>query len=58
MANTRAPLRQSDLTRYIKAAIAAGFRNPRFTVGRDGTTVIEEGRADDTGSNPCDELLR
>lgn len=58
MAYPRATVKQSDLTRYLKAAQAAGYERPRVVIHPDGKVVIEA--ADDAGAsdNPCDVLLK
>ncbi|WP_333830466.1 hypothetical protein [Pararhodobacter sp.] len=59
MANRTASLRQSDLTRYLKAMQKAGIEGGRIEVKPDGTHVIIPGKVDlaFTGPDP-DELLR
>lgn len=59
MANRPAALKQSDLTRYLKAVRAAGFADGRVLVRPDGTHEIIAGRvaADAAGPDP-DELLK
>jgi hypothetical protein len=39
---TRAIFRQSDVTRAIRAARAAGFTKPRCEIWPDGRIVVEE----------------
>jgi hypothetical protein len=58
MAQHRAPLKQSDLTRYLKAVRAAGFSDGRVVVRPDGTHEIIVGKveAGQAGPDP-DELL-
>ncbi|QCO56627.1 hypothetical protein EOK75_12425 (plasmid) [Pseudorhodobacter turbinis] len=59
MAGNRAPLKQSELTRYAKAMRAAGFDAFRMDVKLDGTVSITTGKIDETtGPNPCDKLLK
>lgn len=59
MANARAALKQSDLTRYLKAVQAAGFREGRVLVRPDGTHEIIVGKVDETLAGPDpDELLK
>ena len=53
-----ANLKQSDLTRYLKAMKAAGFEGGRIEVKPDGTHVIFAGNSDPAnGANPCDRLF-
>jgi hypothetical protein len=40
MANRPAPLKQTELTRYLKAWKAAGYREPRVEIRSDGTISI------------------
>lgn len=40
MSYPRATVRQSDLTRYMKAWKAAGYAEPRVEIKPDGTVVI------------------
>jgi len=60
MANRAAPVKQSDLTRYLKAATAAGVAVARIEVASDGTVRIFSLGAtpDDDDPNPCDRLLK
>jgi len=60
MANRPALLKQSDLTRYVKAVQAAGVVVGRVLVRPDGAVEIIPKGADPTGfSGPDpDELLR
>lgn len=55
MANARALIKQSELTRYFKAWRAAGFGEPRAEIRPDGTVIIlpVEDRAGD-GQNDWD----
>jgi hypothetical protein len=60
MANHKALLKQSDLTRYLKAMRAAGVAG---RVEADPSTgkhiiVVGEGSPDDDSPNPCDRLLK
>lgn len=58
MANRPALLKQSELTRYLKAMKAAGNEGGRVEVKPDGTHVIFAGDSDSaSGANPCDRLL-
>jgi hypothetical protein len=55
----RAALKQSDMTRYLKATVAAGISPGKIEVSSDGTVTIYPGdSAVRTGSNPCDRLLK
>lgn len=59
---SRAPLKQSDLTRYAKAMQAAGVSAWRVEVeNKDGSRVSlivgEQDTGPKTGVNPCDRLL-
>lgn len=60
MANRPAAIRQSDVTRILKGAQAAGVAVGRFTVAPDGSLVVyvagQPGKDDQT-PNPCDRLL-
>ena len=58
MAYPRATVRQSDLTRYLKAAQAAGYDRPRVVIRPDGTVVIEVAENASAPENPCDVLLK
>jgi hypothetical protein len=59
MANPRATLKQSDLTRYAKALRAAGIAEWRVEVLPTGKHVIIAGRVDEAESGPDpDELLK
>lgn len=59
MANRPALLKQSELTRYLKAMKAAGNEGGRVEVKPDGTHVIFTGDSDPAnGANPCDRLLK
>lgn len=60
----RGPLRfrQSDLTRAIRAAIAAGVKVERVRIERDGKIVLDFAKDDgsieiEQDANPFDELL-
>lgn len=58
MANRAANVKQSDLTRYLKAVRAAGVEVAQIKIARDGSVVIIPiGAGVDTGDNPCDRLL-
>lgn len=60
MANRAAPVTQADLTRYLKAATAAGVPVARIEVARDGTVRMFTfaAAANDDDPNPCDRLLK
>lgn len=59
MANSPAPLRQSDLTRYAKAMRAAGITEWRVEIEPGGKIVLAVGAVDEaTGPNPCDRLMK
>ncbi|SIT83537.1 hypothetical protein [Pontibaca methylaminivorans] len=59
MANRAATVKQSDLTRYLKAASAAGVIVSKIEVARDGTVrIFTPDAGPDEGSNPCDRLLK
>lgn len=58
MAYPRATVKQSDLTRYLKAAQAAGYDRPRVSIRPDGTVVIEAAQDIASSDNPCDALLK
>ena len=58
MSYPRATVKQSDLTRYLKAARAAGYERPRLEIRPDGTVVIEAAEDAATPENPCDVLLK
>ena len=45
MASRPALLRQSELTRYLKAWQAAGYSEPRIEIRPDGTVVLLPGSA-------------
>lgn len=55
MTDRSARLKQSDLTRYLKALKAAGYDDGRIEVKPDGTHVIFAGKSDPASSpNPWD----
>ena len=61
MANAKALLKQSDLTRYLKAMRDAGVFGRIEADPRTGKhiIVVGEGAADpDASPNPCDRLLK
>lgn len=60
MANRPAIVTKVEVARSIAAAIAAGLKIGRVEVDhRAGLVVIvPEGSPDDSGSNPCDRLLK
>jgi hypothetical protein len=59
MANRAAALKQSDVTRYLKAVRAAGFSAARVLVRPDGTHEIIAGSAGEPAAGPDpDELLK
>jgi hypothetical protein len=59
MAGISAAVKQSDLTRYLKAATAAGVPVAKIEVARDGTVrLFTLAAADQDGPNPCDRLLK
>lgn len=53
-----APLRQSELTRYLKAWQAAGYSEPRMEIKPDGTVVLLPGEAVPADETPLDEWRR
>ena len=60
MANRLATIRQSDVTRILKGAQAAGVAVGKVVIAPDGSMVIfAAGQAggDDQTPNPCDRLL-
>lgn len=59
MANCPAVVTKVEVARSIAAAISAGLKIGRVEVDhRTGRVVIvPEGRADESGGNPCDRLL-
>ena len=64
MANRTAPLRQSDATRYFKAAAAAGYGRARLIVHLDGRIELivdsasKEARTNAANNNSWDEVLK
>ncbi|EYD76777.1 hypothetical protein Rumeso_01735 [Rubellimicrobium mesophilum DSM 19309] len=61
MATRPALLKQSDLTRYLKAMRAAGVTGRVEADPRTGRHIIVFGEADidlDASPNPCDRLLK
>lgn len=60
MANRPAIVTKVEVARSIAAAIAAGLKIGRVEVDhRTGLVVIvPEGSSDNSGSNPCDRLLK
>ena len=55
-----AVIKQAELTRYIKAVMAAGVIVGKITVRPDGgVEILPLGSGtDDAGPNPCDRLLK
>lgn len=52
-------LKQADLTRYLKAVLAAGVRVGRVLVRPDGSVeIVPSGDDLSETENPCDVLLR
>ncbi len=60
MANRPAIVTKGEVARSIAAAISAGLKIGRVEVDhRTGRVVIvPEGSLNDSGSNPCDRLLK
>lgn len=59
MANTRATVKQIDVTRAVKGAVAAGLAVARIEVDhRTGKTVIFCDGAAPNATNPWDELIK
>lgn len=59
MASTRATVKQIDVTRAVKGAVAAGLAVARIEVDhRTGKIVIFSEGAGSTGPNPWDEVCR
>lgn len=59
MANRLALVRQSDLTRMIKGALAGGFQIGRVEVKPDGSVnIIGLGEDGSDLPNPCDRLMK
>jgi hypothetical protein len=61
MANSKALLKQSDLTRYLKAMQAAGVTGRVEADPRTGKHIIIVGQVasdPDDLANPCDRLLK
>ena len=55
----RAPLKQSELTRYAKAMQAAGIQEWRVDIRPDGTVSVVAGKTEGLPFGPDpDELLR
>lgn len=55
MANTFALVKQAELTRYLKATVAAGVSVGRVVIGRDGSVTIYPTSDDDkAGDNKND----
>lgn len=58
MQTRRAPLKQSDLTRYAKGLLAAGVSEFRVVVRPDGSHEIIAGKVNENLAGPDpDELL-
>lgn len=49
--------RQSDVTRAVKAALAAGVRIERIEIDKDGKIVVVVGEADKNAPVEQDDLL-
>lgn len=60
MANRPALVTKTEVARSIAAALSAGLKIGRVEVDhRTGRVVIvPEGSPEDSGSNPCDRLLK
>ncbi len=59
MPNTRAPVKQIDVTRAVKGAVAAGLAVARVEVDqRTGKIVIFSDGSDGSAPNPWDEVLK
>jgi hypothetical protein len=59
MAGRRALITQADLTRCIKAAVAAGLPVASVDIRPDGSVrLFTIPPQDDDGPNPCDRLLK
>ena len=59
MPNTRATVKQIDVTRAIKGAVAAGLAVARIEVDqRTGKIVIFSDGSDGSAPNPWDEVLK
>lgn len=55
----RAAFKQSDVTRALRAAVAAGLKPCGFTVAPDGSFKVDCSEAAGSGPrNPLDRLLR
>jgi hypothetical protein len=54
---TRGPctFRQQDVTRALKATVAAGIEVQRVEIGRDGKIMIVTTKADPVPPGDCDE---
>jgi hypothetical protein len=50
MARGRLPFRQQDMTRALKATVAAGIRVVRVEIDKDGKIVIVTGKPAETDS--------
>ena len=47
--------RQTDLTRALKAALAAGIEIERFEIGKDGKIVVVAGKLPESPSDGGDQ---
>lgn len=61
MSNSRAPVKQSEITRAVRGVLAAGIQVGKVVVGPDGRVEIFPVGAvpagEDGSINPCDVLL-
>ncbi len=61
MSNSRAPVKQSEITRAVRGVLAAGIQVGKVVVGPDGRVEIFPVGAvpagEDGSTNPCDVLL-
>lgn len=61
MSNSRAPVKQSEITRAVRGVLAAGIQVGKVVVGPDGRVEIFPVGAvpagEDGSANPCDVLL-
>jgi hypothetical protein len=61
MSSRRAPcaFRQTDVTRALKAARAAGFEHVRVEIDKSGNIVVQVGKPDGVVSeNPLDQWMK
>jgi hypothetical protein len=58
MSRTAAKVKQIELTRYVKAVIAAGMEVAEIKINPDGSVrILPAPSVEKSSENPCDRLL-